>query len=79
VTKVDKGGVDVLAQLVAVDGLVSPALAGPPSRRFVARVLLGSLAEPFVGLASGLELVDGGVTGHGGDEGSYQSASLADL
>lgn len=50
--------VNILAQLVAVDGLVSPALVGPPSRRLVTRILLGGLAETGVGLASSLELLD---------------------
>jgi len=72
-------GINVLAQLVAVDGLVSPALVGPPSRRLVTRILLGSLTETGVGLASSLELLDRGVAGHGSDEGSYKSASLEDL
>lgn len=72
-------GMNVLAQLVAVDGLVSPALVGPPSRRLVTRILLGSLTETGVGLASSLELLDRGVAGHGSDEGSYKSASLEDL
>jgi hypothetical protein len=74
-----KAVVDILIQLVTVDGLVSPTLIGPPSRRLVTRVLLGSLAEALVGPASSLELVDGGVTGHGRDEGSHKSASLAHL
>jgi hypothetical protein len=72
-------GVDILAQLVAIDGLVSPSLVGPLSRRLVARILLGSLAETFVGPASSLELLEGGVADHDGDEGSDKSASLEDL
>jgi hypothetical protein len=70
-------GVDVLAQHVAVDGLVTPALIRPPSGRRVARILLGGLAEPFVGLAPCLELPHAGVAGHGGDDESYQSANPA--
>jgi hypothetical protein len=72
-------GLNILVQLVAVDGLESPTLIGPPSRRVVTRILLRSLAETWVGLASGLELLDGSVAGHGGDEGSYKSARLEDL
>jgi hypothetical protein len=71
--------VDILVQLAAVDGLVSPALVGPPSRRFVTRILLGGLTETFVSLSSSLELLDGGVAGHGRDEGSYKSAGLNNL
>jgi hypothetical protein len=72
-------GLNILVQLVAVDRLKSPALVGPPSRRVVTRILLRSLAETWVDLASGLELFDGSVAGHGGDEGSYKSAGLEDF
>lgn len=70
---------DLLVDLVTVDGLVSPALVGPPSRRLVTGILLRSLAETLVGLASSLELLNGCVTGHGGDERRNKGAGLDDL
>jgi hypothetical protein len=62
--------VDVLAQLVTIHGLVTPSLVCPPCRGLVSRILLGGLTEAFIGLASSLELLDGSVAGHAGDEGS---------
>ena len=77
-------GVDVgddvgIVDLVTEDGLVAPALVGPPSRGLVSRVLEGALVETFVGLAADLPLLDHGVGRDGGEHGSQGSAGREDL
>lgn len=68
-----------VVQLVAEDRLVPPALVGPPRRRLVAWVLLGSLTETLVGLAVCLKLFNRGVAGNAGYKSRKESAGLEDL
>lgn len=68
-----------VANLVAVDGLVSPALGRPPGRRLVTGILFGCLAVAFIGFATSLELFNGSVAGNGGNEGCDKGSGLEDL
>lgn len=64
---------------IAVDGLVSPALGRPPSRRLVTGIDLARLTVAFISLASSLKLLNGSVAGNGGNEGCDKSSGLEDL
>ena len=78
------GGADVADEVggvdrVAVNGLVSPALLGPPGGRLVAGVLLGSRVETWVLNSANDELLNRSVGGGSSEQSRSSSESVGDL